>query len=177
MLQSCGRITGRHPLVIKRGRVCLRRIAPMKLPAAVEQVCLTHVVSRPLCSYLYADLCKGSAFGAGNPLSLPWVLVQIGAAGVFDAQQRQALFVGPGQRLPGEGLLGLVALQPPVAVIQVDAPALAVPRVAPAGVPDGAVDEDRIARRGMDGDFFRVRLPGLLPGRRWETRSPAGCGE
>ena len=67
--------------------------------------------------------------------------MQVRAAGVLDTQQRQALLVRPLQGLPGEGLVGIVALEPPIAVVEVDAPAQAVTLVAPAGVPDGAIDE------------------------------------
>ena len=67
--------------------------------------------------------------------------MQVRAAGVLDTQQRQALLVRPLQGLPGEGLVGIVALEPPIAVVEVDAPAQAVTLVAPAAVPDGAIDE------------------------------------
>ena len=59
----------------------------------------------------------------------------------FESEQRQSPFVGAFEGLPGDVLLPFEAFEPPVAIIQKDAPALPVGLVDAARMPDSAVDE------------------------------------
>ena len=84
----------------------------------------------------------------------------------FESEQRQSPFVGAFEGLPGDVLLPFEAFEPPVAIIQKDAPALPVGLVDAARMPDSAVDEQRIPRFGIGGIFPFDGLTAVLAGRR-----------
>src|SRR5581483_4627038 len=83
-------------------------------------------------------LAKGRA-GVGSVFD-GWVLMNV-ACGHLDAEQLETLFAGVLEALPGPLLLALIRLEPPVAVIQIDAAPQSLAPVAAPGVPDRAIDE------------------------------------
>ena len=85
----------------------------------------------------------------------------------LDAQQLQPLVAGVLESLPGPLLGRFIGFEPPVAVVEIDRPSQPRAAVASAGVPDGAVDEDRVPGRGVDRRLVRKR-----PRRLWWAAIP-----
>ena len=96
------------------------------------------------------------------------------AVGHFEAQEPQPLFGGAFASLPGQRRFGLIAFEPPIAIVEINAAAQTIGRVAATGVPDGGIDKDGIPRRGINGHFPRQRL--LEQVRWWQFFAAMGAG-
>ena len=95
----------------------------------------------------------------------------------FESEQRQSPFVGDFEGLPGDVLLPFEAFEPPVAIIQKDAPAVPVGLVDASRMPDSAVDEQRSPRVGIGGIFPFDGVTAVLAAERRVVPAAVAAGE